>query len=114
MVDLAQQGIDLKQRDVERKSALVKSNVGSQLDLDNAGTALVTAQLRRRNSSSSRSRTPGPSCSATPICRSNNFRPTAQAKAALDDAERNLDHTVMRAPMAASRRRSTRSSSAAS
>src|SRR3954463_15731217 len=43
MADLTQQGIDLKQRDVDRKSALVKSNVGSQLDLDNSGTALVTA-----------------------------------------------------------------------
>ena len=32
VVDLAQQGIDLKQRDVERKQSLVKNNVGSQLD----------------------------------------------------------------------------------
>ena len=44
MSELSQQGIDLKQRDVERKSALVKNNFGSQLDLDNASTALVTAQ----------------------------------------------------------------------
>src|SRR6476660_10433372 len=43
MLELAQQGIDLKQRDVDRKSALVKSNVGSQLDLDNSATSLVTA-----------------------------------------------------------------------
>src|SRR5262249_16680754 len=41
MLDLAQQGIDLKQRDVDRKTSLVKSNVGSQLDLDNAANALV-------------------------------------------------------------------------
>src|SRR6202795_4341153 len=41
MADLAQQGIDLKQRDVDRKSALAKSNVGSQLDLDNSATGLV-------------------------------------------------------------------------
>ena len=44
MSELSQQGMDLKQRDVERKSALVKNNFGSQLDLDNASTALVTAQ----------------------------------------------------------------------
>ena len=44
MLDLAQQGIELKQRDVERKSSLVKNNVGSQLDLDNASNALVTAR----------------------------------------------------------------------
>ena len=43
MADLSQQGVDFKQRDVDRKSVLVKNNVGSQLDLDNSGTALVTA-----------------------------------------------------------------------
>src|ERR1700712_3802783 len=35
MGDLAQQGVDLKRRDVDRKTSLVKSNFGSQLDLDN-------------------------------------------------------------------------------
>src|SRR5206468_8868823 len=43
MLDLAQQGVDLKQRDVERKQALVKNSFGSQLDLDNAANALVTS-----------------------------------------------------------------------
>ena len=37
-------GIAIKQRDVDRKSALVKNNAGSQLDLDNSATALVTAR----------------------------------------------------------------------
>ena len=46
MGDLAQQGVDLKQRDVDRKTTLVKSNVGSQLDLDNSTTALVTASAQ--------------------------------------------------------------------
>src|SRR5882672_9107415 len=44
MADLMQRAIDLKQRDVDRKSTLAKSSFGSQLDLDNASTALVTAQ----------------------------------------------------------------------
>src|SRR5271154_1261051 len=44
MADLMQQTIDLKQKDVERKSTLVKSTFGSQLDLDNASTAAVTAR----------------------------------------------------------------------
>ena len=39
MGDLAQQGVDLKRRDVDRKTSLVKSNVGSQLDLDNSTTS---------------------------------------------------------------------------
>ena len=46
MADLMQQGVDLKQRDVDRKSTLVKSNFGSQLDLDNSSTALVTARAQ--------------------------------------------------------------------
>ena len=41
MSELSQQGMDLKKRDVDRKSALVKNNFGSQLDLDNASTAPV-------------------------------------------------------------------------
>src|ERR1700742_1131688 len=44
MADLMQKTIDLKQRDVDRKSTLAKSNFGSQLDLDNSMTALVTAR----------------------------------------------------------------------
>ena len=43
MLNLAQQGVDLKQRDVERKQALVKNSYGSQLDLDNSANALVTS-----------------------------------------------------------------------
>ena len=99
MLDLAQQGIELKQRDVERKSSLVKNNVGSQLDLDNARTALVTAQAQtplRQAAALHRARR---NCSAIPNLPLEQFPPYAQAKAALDDAQRNLDHTVMRAPM---------------
>ena len=44
MADLMQQSVDLKQRDVDRKTTLAKSSFGSQLDLDNSSTALVTAQ----------------------------------------------------------------------
>src|SRR5437773_979169 len=44
MSDLMQQSVELKQHDVDRKSTLAKSNFGSQLDLDNASAALVTAK----------------------------------------------------------------------
>ena len=98
MQDLAQQGVDLKQRDVDRKTSLVKSNVGSQLDLDNAGTALVTAsaqlQFLKQQLSSAKTQLLG-----DPDLPLDQFPPYAQAKAALAQAERNLDHTVMRAPM---------------
>ncbi len=98
MLDLAQQGVDLKRRDVDRKSSLVKSNVGSQLDLDNAANGLVTAtaqqELLKQQLSSSKTQLLG-----NPDLPLEQFPPYAQAKAALDQAERNLDHTVMRAPM---------------
>jgi membrane fusion protein, multidrug efflux system len=98
MLDLAQQAVDLKQRDVDRKSTLVKNNVGSQLDLDNASNAFVTAKAQleflKQQLSNSKTQLLG-----NPELPLEQFPPYAQAKAALDQAERNLDHTVMRAPM---------------
>jgi membrane fusion protein, multidrug efflux system len=99
MLDLAQQGVELKQRDVERKQALVKSNVGSQLDLDNSANAMVTAgaqaQFVKQQLSNAKAQLLG-----NPDLPLEQFPPYAQAKAALGIAQRNLDHTVMRAPMA--------------
>jgi membrane fusion protein (multidrug efflux system) len=98
MQDLMQQGADLKQRDVERKSSLVKSAAGSQLDLDNAGSSLVTAraqlELLRQQLATSKNQLLGDL--DLPL---EQFPPYAQAKAALDQAQRNLDHTVLRAPI---------------
>jgi membrane fusion protein (multidrug efflux system) len=96
--DLAQQGVELKRRDVDRKSSLVKSNVGSQLDLDNSSTGLVTAsaqlELLKQKVSTARNQLLG-----NPDLPLEQFPPYAMAKAALDQAQRNLDHTVLRAPM---------------
>ena len=98
MLDLAQQGVELKQRDVERKQALVRSNVGSQLDLDNSATSLVTAgaqmQFVKQQLSNAKAQLLG-----NPDLPLDQFPPYAQAKAALGLAQRNLDHTVLRAPM---------------
>jgi membrane fusion protein, multidrug efflux system len=98
MADLMQQTIDLKQRDVDRKSTLQRSSYGSQLDLDNASTASLTARaelafvLQQRSSS------------LTQLLGNTNlvlddFPPYYQAQAALAQAQRDLDHTEMRAPM---------------
>jgi membrane fusion protein, multidrug efflux system len=98
MMTLAQQGVELKQRDVERKTTLAKSNYGSQLDLDNASTALVTASAQfeylKQQQSQAKTQLLG-----NPNLPLEEFPPYAQAKAALAQAERNLDHTTMRAPM---------------
>jgi membrane fusion protein (multidrug efflux system) len=98
MADLMQQAIDLKHKDVERKSTLAKSNFGSQLDLDNSSNALVTAQAEaafvQQQLSNAKTQLLGDA--NLPL---EQFPPYYQAQAALAQAERNLDHTVMRAPM---------------
>jgi membrane fusion protein (multidrug efflux system) len=98
MLDLAQQGVELKQKDVDRKQQLVNQKVGSQLDLDNSATSLVTAgaqaQFVRQNLSNAKAQLLG-----DPDLPMEKFPPYAQAKAQLDMAQRNLDHTVLRAPM---------------
>ncbi|KWV53036.1 transporter [Bradyrhizobium macuxiense] len=98
MLAFAEQSIELKKRDVERKSTLAKQNFGSQLDLDNAANAQVTAeslaQYVRQQISNAKTQLLGNV--DLPI---EQFPPYAAAKAKLDDAQRNLDHTVLRAPM---------------
>lgn len=98
MANLAQQGVEIKQRDVERKTALAKANYGSQLDLDTSTNALVTARTQlefiRQQISTARNQLLG-----NPDLPLDQFPPYAQAKAALADAQRNLDHTVLRAPI---------------
>ncbi|MGJ4949482.1 HlyD family secretion protein [Bradyrhizobium sp. HKCCYLS20291] len=98
MLDLAQQGIDLKQKDVERKQTLAKNNFGSQLDLDNAANALVTAgaqaQFIKQQLSNARTQLLG-----NPDLPMEQFPPYVQAKAKLEEAQRDLDHTTLRAPM---------------
>ena len=99
MGDLMQQSADLKQRDVERKSALAKNSFGSQLDLDNSSNSLITVRAElafvQQQISSSKTQLLG-----DPNLPLEQFPPYAQAKAALAQAQRNLDHTEMRAPMA--------------
>jgi len=96
--EIVEAGIAIKQRDVERKSTLVKNNFGSQLDLDNSSTALVTAQaqlqLVKQQKSTSLTQLLG-----NPDLPIEEFPAYLQAKAALDDAQRNLNLTTVRAPM---------------
>ncbi|MBN9006219.1 MAG: HlyD family secretion protein [Rhizobiales bacterium] len=96
--ELSQHSIELKQRDVERKSSLVKSNSGSQLDLDNSLAALVQArglnQILQQRISTAKNQLLG-----NPELPLEQFPAYAQAKAALNDAQRNLAHTELRAPI---------------
>jgi membrane fusion protein (multidrug efflux system) len=98
MGDLMQQTIDLKQRDVERKSTLAKNSYGSQLDLDNSTNSAIIARAElafvQQQRSSSLTQLLG-----NPNLALDDFPPYYQAQAALTQAERDLSHTEMRAPM---------------
>ena len=99
LVDLANQNADIKQRDVQRKSTLVSTNAGSAADLDSAKAALVAAQLQAQYAAQQRNdvlhQLKGDR--DLPI---EQFPPYLQAKAALDQAQRDLAHAVLKAPIA--------------
>ena len=97
-LEIVNAGIALKQKDVERKNSLVKSLAGSQLDLDNSATALVTAQAQRQLVTQQRSNALN-QLLGNPDLPLDQFPAYMQTKAALDDAQRNLDLTTVRAPM---------------
>lgn len=98
MMELAKQGVDLKQKDVERKTSLVKSMSGSQLDLDTSVTNLVLAraqaELLQQQLATSNNQLLG-----NPDLPLEQFPAYKEATAAVADAQRNLDHTVLKAPM---------------
>jgi membrane fusion protein (multidrug efflux system) len=98
LADLAEKNVDLKQRDVERKSKLVSSQAGSQADLDTAQAGVVTAKLQAEYAVQQRDTTLT-QLLGNPDLPLDQFPEYAQAKAALDNAQRDFDHTIVRAPM---------------
>src|SRR5262249_52007508 len=99
IIELAQKTVELKQRDVDRKSALVANRSVSPADLDTSMTALVAAQnqleqLKRQQADIRNQLIDNPEL---PI---EQFPPYAQAQAALGQAERDLAHTTLKAPIA--------------
>ena len=98
LADLADKNVDLKQRDVDRKTKLVSSQAGSQADLDTALAAVVTAKLQAELAVQQRDTTLN-QLLGNPDLPLEKFPEYAQAKAALDNAQRDFDHTIVRAPM---------------
>ena len=98
LADLAAKNVDLKHNDVDRKTKLVASQAGSRADVDTAQSALVTAQLQAQFTAQQRDSTLN-QLLGNPDLPLGEFTEYAQAKAMRDDAQRNLDHTVVRAPI---------------
>jgi membrane fusion protein (multidrug efflux system) len=99
LVDLADKSVELKQRDVDRKSRLVQSQAGSQVDVDNAINALVTARLQAQFTRQQRD-TNLNQLRGDPDLSLEKFPAYEQAQAVVNQAKRDLDHTVLRAPIA--------------
>jgi membrane fusion protein (multidrug efflux system) len=95
---LSKQNADLKQRDLDRKTSLAKTQAGSQADVDTSAAALVTAQLELQFTSQQRDTTLTQLLGDADLPLAE-FPEYALAKAALDNAQRDLDHTVVRAPI---------------
>jgi membrane fusion protein (multidrug efflux system) len=96
LADLAAKNVELKQNDVERKSELLSRGAGTQSDRDTAASGLVTAQLQAQFTSQQRGDTLNQLLN-NPDLPIEQFPPYQQAKAARDQAQRDLDHTVLRA-----------------
>lgn len=98
LAKLSQKNVELKQRDVDRKTKLVSTQAGSASDVDTAMAALVTAQLEAQFTKQQREGTLS-SLLGDPDLPLEKFPEYAQAKAAFDNAQRDLNHTVLRAPI---------------
>jgi membrane fusion protein, multidrug efflux system len=98
LVELADKTVELKQRDVDRKNALIASRAGAQMDVDNAMMGLVAAQNQlaqlKQQAADTKNQLLG-----NPDLPIEQFPPFMQAQAALDQANRDLEHTVLRAPI---------------
>jgi membrane fusion protein (multidrug efflux system) len=99
LVDLAQQAVDLKRHDLDRKNALATRQAGSQMDVEYAESALVTSQLQLQLGKQQLASTLN-QLLGKPELPIDDFPAYQQAKAALDQAQRDLDHTTIKAPIA--------------
>src|SRR4051812_15071553 len=98
LADLAQKNADLKKLDVDRKKNLAESKAGSQVDYETAVSAQLTASLQAQLSLQRKDQALN-QLLGDPNLPIEKFPAYQQAKAALDQAQRDLDHTVLRAPI---------------
>jgi membrane fusion protein, multidrug efflux system len=98
LADLSKKSFDLKQRDVDRKTSLLASKAASQLDVDTAESAAVQAELILEFTVQQQTSTLN-QLLGDPALPIEDFPAYRQAKAAVEQAERDLNHTVLRAPI---------------
>jgi membrane fusion protein, multidrug efflux system len=98
-IKMGEEAVKVRQSDYDRKSALLNQRAGTAVDVDNSAAALVQAQqilaFVRQQSASALVKLGG--AADTPIDR---FPDYIQAKAQVEDAERNLNNAQVVAPIA--------------
>lgn len=99
LIALGEQTVGVKRRMFDRKAALASRQFSTQNDVDNASSALLMAELQlqpvRQQLASTLNQ-----LQDNPDLAVEDYPPYRQAKAALDQARRDLDHTVIKAPIA--------------
>lgn len=99
LIELGEQTVAVKRRMLDRKNALAARQFSTQVDVDDASAALLMAELQlqpvRQQLAAALNQLQG-----NPKLAIEDFPPYRQAKAALDQAKRDLDHTVIKAPIA--------------
>lgn len=97
--NLGEENVAIRQRDVDRKATLLSSRAGSQADVDSANAALVAARAQldqlRQQAGVLRNQLLGDA--NLPV---EQYPGYIQALAVLNQARRDLDHTVVKAPIA--------------
>src|SRR5204863_6641267 len=99
LAELAQKNVELKHNDVERKTKLLATHATSQADVDTAMAAMVSAELQAQLATQQQASTLN-GLLGNPDLPIEQFPAYQQAKAALDQAQRDLDHTSLKAPIA--------------
>jgi len=98
LVELGEQTVAVKQRMFERKRALAERQFSTQTDVDNASAALLMVEVQlqpvRQQLASTLNQLQG-----DPDLKIENYPRYREAKSALDQTRRDLDHTVVRAPI---------------
>ena len=99
LTQLAKKNVDLKKADVDRKMELLQNRTGAQAAVDTSAAALVAAQLQSQYAEQQRANTLN-QLLGDPNLPLDKFPAYEQAQAALGQAKRDLDHTVLRASIA--------------
>jgi membrane fusion protein, multidrug efflux system len=99
LIGLARQMVELKESDVDRKSKLLATHMGSALDADTAMAVLAAARTQVEQLAQQEARIRN-QLLGDPNLPIEKYPAYMQAQAALDQAKRDLEHTVLHAPIA--------------